>query len=626
MLTPQKWEVIAGRYRLMREIARGGMGSVWQGEDSKLKRRVAIKLLSPELHDETNAQAAREQFEREAMAVAKLQSPHVVQIFDYGVERECPYIVMELLEGEDLRSRLHRSKRLSLEATGSVLVQTAKALSVAHAAGIVHRDLKPGNIFLVRAADEEIAKVLDFGVAMQTTDLLEHEGDTPILGTPQFMSPEQARGLPDLDHRADLWSLAVIVYKALTGRLPFTGGSPTDVIVQVCTATPEPVSRLAPDLPRELDAFFDKALSRDRRQRFGSAREMAVAFSRISPITFTTLSMPDPAAIEKAIAVARVSAALAMEADDEPPTLAVDPPMVLQEEDVLLEDDLKTSVVIPKGASLPFPRLPPRRSSRAAEPPPLDIPPAEDSDPLTLALDYEDDLPTSVPVDGPHPSNSSPVLLQRASGYNLQPSFGNRASDTPPAVVGNASRSRLTGTATLLGGVAAPRKRATQSTLVMALAAALFGVGVAVVGSQMSSDSETLVVDAPSAPSAARPGQQESTQPHESTQAIATLPDLASPPKSGTDDETTSKPSSQTPSTSDKPAPTVEPANPKPVRLRPRPRPAAPPRPRVAPRPAPEPVAPPPPPPKPVATPEPPPPKPRPAPPAPPVDPFAERL
>src|SRR5690606_11709437 len=111
------------------------------------------------------ARDANERFEREAMAMAQLQSPHVVQIFDYGLERAVPYIVMELLEEEDLRSRLHRLKRVSLETAALILVQTAKALSVAHAAGIIHRDLKPGNIFLVRAGEEEIVKVLDFGVA-----------------------------------------------------------------------------------------------------------------------------------------------------------------------------------------------------------------------------------------------------------------------------------------------------------------------------------------------------------------------------------------------------------------------------------------------------------------------------
>ncbi len=340
MNAPNPGDVIAGRYRLDRELARGGMGSVWAAHDDKLQRPVAVKLVATDGRTGLDGEEADRRFEAEAMAVAKLQSPHVVQIFDYGREADTPFIVMELLDGEDLRNRLHRHKRVSLETAALILVQTAKALSIAHAAGVVHRDLKPGNIFLVRAGEEEIVKVLDFGVAVQATDAGDLEG-APIMGTPQFMSPEQARGLPDLDHRADLWSLGVIVYKALTGRLPFNAAAPTDVIVQVCTKDAKPVSELAPDLPHELDAFFDKALARDPKQRFASAREMALAFSRISPVNFTTLSMPDPKFIEAAIARAKAS----RPEDDEALTLVADPATVVRLEDEL--DDLKTSVHIP---------------------------------------------------------------------------------------------------------------------------------------------------------------------------------------------------------------------------------------------------------------------------------------
>lgn len=620
MLTPQKWEVIAGRYRLVREIARGGMGSVWEGEDNKLKRKVAIKLVAPDLTDETNAQAAHEQFEREAMAVAKLQSPHVVQIFDYGVERECPFIVMELLEGEDLRSRLHRSKRLSLESAAVILVQTAKALSVAHAGGIVHRDLKPGNIFIVRAAEEEIVKVLDFGVAMQAADLLEHEDETPVLGTPQFMSPEQARGLPDLDHRADLWSLGVIVYKALTGRLPFTGGSPTDVIVQVCTADPTPVSKLAPDLPRELDAFFERALCRDRRHRFSSAREMAMAFSRISPITFTTLSMPDPALIEQAIAQARASAAASLGEDDEAETLAVDPATIAQmDEDSF--DDLKTSLVIPKAALIPKPTPPPRRSSRAASSAPPKLPPrrlpppmpaAKDSDPLTLALDYEDDLPTSIPAI----PNSSPVLLSKSTSSAAPPPPSSRApasdgmlnSDTPPAVARSRRAPPPTGSP--------EQQRSAKPALLMAAAAALLGVGVAFIGSQWAQETKVIVGKPAAAPLPQAPA---SSAPSPSL-------DIGATPETETEAETAAEPEAERGTKpSARRARDVPPAS--------RPAPAAAPKPAPAeppPPPAPEPVAPPPAPePEPAAPPPPPPvpkPKPKPPPPKPADDPFAERL
>ena len=299
MLQTSPSTIIGGRYELQRELARGGMGSVWVAKDRKLRRAVAVKVMVPMWADSADATT---RFEREAMAVAQLQSPHVVQIFDYGIEEGCPYIVMELLEGEDLRGRLQRQERLDLDTAGKVLVQTAKALSAAHAAGIIHRDLKPGNIFLAKSRDEEIVKVLDFGVAKFDQDATGAANDTKeektkagtLLGTPQYMSPEQARGLSNIDQRADLWSLAVIIYRALVGRLPFTGKSAADVIVKICTQEPNKPTLLAPDLPAEVDRFFKRAFARNINERFESARQMAVAFSRIAPTSFPSLSMPEP--------------------------------------------------------------------------------------------------------------------------------------------------------------------------------------------------------------------------------------------------------------------------------------------------------------------------------------------
>jgi eukaryotic-like serine/threonine-protein kinase len=294
MLQPAIGTVIFGRYRLRREIARGGQSWVWEAEDRKLRRSVAIKILFPVW---AKSQDASSRFEREAMAVAQLQSAHVVQIFDYGVERECPFIVMELLEGEDLRTRLRRVGRLSLEATAVIVVQTAKALGVAHAAGIVHRDLKPGNVFLVRSREEEMVKVLDFGVAKAAPGGdIEHETtkEGAILGTPRYMSPEQALASRSVDHRTDLWSLAVIAFRAVTGKVPFGGKSAADIIVRLCTERPPRATSIAPDLPPEIDGFFETALRRDPAQRYQSARELAKAFADISPASFPSLNMPTP--------------------------------------------------------------------------------------------------------------------------------------------------------------------------------------------------------------------------------------------------------------------------------------------------------------------------------------------
>jgi len=255
---------------------------------------VAIKILFPLWAKSADATA---RFEREAMAVAQLQSPHVVQIFDYGVEVECPFIVMELLEGEDLHTRLKRVGRLSMEAAAVVVVQTAKALAAAHAAGIVHRDLKPGNVFLVRSREEEMVKVLDFGVAKSgPVGDIEHEAtkEGAILGTPRYMSPEQALASRTVDHRTDLWSLGVIAFRAVTGKVPFGGKSAADVIVRLCTERPPRATALAPDLPPEIDAFFERAMRRDPDQRFQSAREMAKAFADISPTSFPSLNVPLP--------------------------------------------------------------------------------------------------------------------------------------------------------------------------------------------------------------------------------------------------------------------------------------------------------------------------------------------
>jgi eukaryotic-like serine/threonine-protein kinase len=481
MLTPQQGEVIAGRYRLQRELARGGMGSVWAGKDDKLRRRVAIKLVAPDWDD---ASDAHERFEREAMAVAQLQSPHVVQVFDYGVERGYPYIVMELLEGEDLRSRLHKIKRISLENAAHVLVQTAKALSVAHAAGIVHRDLKPGNVFLVRAGEEEIVKVLDFGVAQNNaTDLLDDKREEGVIGTPQFMSPEHARGQV-VDHRSDLWSLGVIIYKALTGRLPFQGRTPTSVIVKVCTKDPESIRKLAPDLPHELEAFFDRALARDRDQRFSSAREMALAFSRISPVTFTTLSMPDPAQIEAAIRRAKDAA---VQEDDEAATMAID---ALTEAFSGFAIDEKTSVHLPTSLAkaLPIPKPPPRRSRPRADEDEEEVewPTSAVSATQAAAIVQAaaDSMPEAVPSDPLELQTPTPSLAHMGAAESPAPSSDSGARDSDPP----ASRPRLS-TPTLRGVVdfdslpSEPPEEHSRPTLLLALGAVVIGVLVAFIGS-----------------------------------------------------------------------------------------------------------------------------------------------
>ncbi|MFS8070314.1 MAG: protein kinase domain-containing protein, partial [Byssovorax sp.] len=248
--------------------------------DIQLRRRVALKLMRPEM----TSPSSRGRFEREAMAVARIQNQHVIQIHDYGIDEEAPYIVMELLEGEDMEARIARHPRLSIAAVATLVTQTAKALGAAHAAGIVHRDLKPANIFLARGETEETVKILDFGVAAMSSlgdDLHSTRGGT-VLGTPHYMSPEQARSAKSLDHRSDLWSLGVVAYRALTGQHPFTGESLGDLIVKICTDPFTPASEVLPELGAigpEVNRFFDRALAKDPALRFQSARDLMGTFA-----------------------------------------------------------------------------------------------------------------------------------------------------------------------------------------------------------------------------------------------------------------------------------------------------------------------------------------------------------
>jgi serine/threonine-protein kinase len=275
---PARGTIVMGKYQLERMIARGGMGAVWEAWDTALERRVAIKFMDPDI---ASRPALRARFNKEAKAAARVRTPHVVQIIEHGIDGSTPFIVMELLEGEDLQRRLKREKRLGLSDLVPVVRQIAKGLRAAHDAGIIHRDLKPQNVFLAQQDGELCVKILDFGVA-KVRDLQvandEHTKTGVVVGSPHYMSPEQARGLAGFDHRSDVWSLGVICFKALTGHRPFKGDVPGDVIVKICAEPIPKASESGRGIPRLMDRFFERALDRDPDRRFQSALELADAF------------------------------------------------------------------------------------------------------------------------------------------------------------------------------------------------------------------------------------------------------------------------------------------------------------------------------------------------------------
>lgn len=255
------------------------MASVWVAEHLTLHTQVAVKFVSLGLAGDPSV---LERFRREATTVAKMKNPHVVQVFDHGVTLEgSPYIVMELLEGEDLGDAILRRGSLPVPEVVRVVTQTSKALGKAHALGLVHRDIKPENLFLTDLDGEIFVKVLDFGIAKETSARSEARSMTStgsMIGTPYYMSPEQVLSAKLVSSDADLWSLAVVAYHALTGRVPFDAETVAGVFIAIERGVFDPPSVRNPALLPSQDAWFRRALSRDPSVRFASAKELAASF------------------------------------------------------------------------------------------------------------------------------------------------------------------------------------------------------------------------------------------------------------------------------------------------------------------------------------------------------------
>lgn len=312
--------ILGSKYRLVRQIDEGGMASVWLAEHLSLHSPVAVKLLTQEIAE---SEEGVQRFLREARSAASLRSPHVVQILDYGVDGVTPYIVMELLDGESLAERLKRLQRLSPRDTELVLRHVARAVTRAHDAGIVHRDLKPPNIFIIRNDDEELVKLLDFGIAKAAVDALgssiaSNTRTGAFLGTPYYVSPEQAEGVKTLDHRTDIWAMGVIAFECLTGQQPFTGDTFGSLVLSICSR-PLPVPSQHGPVPPGFDAWFARACARHVDERFQSAREAAAALRPIltaeateaAPPTLYSESTPPASHAEVALSLPPLAASVA---------------------------------------------------------------------------------------------------------------------------------------------------------------------------------------------------------------------------------------------------------------------------------------------------------------------------
>jgi eukaryotic-like serine/threonine-protein kinase len=273
--------IIAPSLKLARPLGRGGMGTVWVANHAGLGREVAVKFLSDDLANDPLAVA---RFEREAAAVAELKNSHIVDVIEFGfTQAGLPYMATELLDGEDLGERLMRERRIAPDVVATILDQICEALAAAHGLGIVHRDIKPENVFVVRgegtSEDKPSIRLLDFGIAKHWQDpKLDITSTGVVVGTPHYMSPEQFLSAKHVDFRADLWSVGILAYRALTGRLPFEASSFAALCIQIHRGVFPRATAYRAELPPSLDVWFTKALRGHPAARFTSARQMADSF------------------------------------------------------------------------------------------------------------------------------------------------------------------------------------------------------------------------------------------------------------------------------------------------------------------------------------------------------------
>ncbi|MCE9573401.1 MAG: protein kinase [Deltaproteobacteria bacterium] len=271
--------ILNERYQITRKIGQGGMGAVYEAQHTLIGKRVAVKVL---LDKYARKEQVVARLEQEARLASSIGHEHIIDITDFGTTSDGrTFVVMEFLEGESLAECLHREGPLPEARILNIVAQVGSALSAAHAKGVVHRDVKPENVFLLRRKDKDYVKVVDFGISKSMRQTEPGEDESPrltqtgmVLGTPLYMSPEQARGDEELDARIDVYALGVIMYELATGRVPFTGGNYLSIISQVLNDDPIPPRTLRPELSAEFDAVVLRAMAKERDDRYASTDEL----------------------------------------------------------------------------------------------------------------------------------------------------------------------------------------------------------------------------------------------------------------------------------------------------------------------------------------------------------------
>jgi eukaryotic-like serine/threonine-protein kinase len=270
---------IVGKYRIDRVLGKGAMGVVYEATHTTLRNYVAVKVLHAHLVDESEQ---LQRFEREATLVAKIDSPHVVRILDVDrLPSGEPYMVMERLEGKDLGKIVKANGRLSAELTLKYVTEAASGIRVAHQAGVVHRDIKPSNLFLAEGGDEPTIKVMDFGISKELGSG-ELTATSTMVGTPNYMAPEQIRSSRTVDGRADIWAIGVVLYRLLSGRAPFPGDNQAQIVLQVISAEPPPFDMppgTSPELEAKLRTIVARCLKKDRSERYANIGELLEALT-----------------------------------------------------------------------------------------------------------------------------------------------------------------------------------------------------------------------------------------------------------------------------------------------------------------------------------------------------------